>query len=120
ICIASAQLINYCILSCQTPSTSIAIYGSNFINNLQIQLSAGEIDLEGTFTNAGLGTVVLSGGSMVLRGTMDNSATVFDLARTGTLLMAGGTIKGGTIRSTDGSPLWIGTPAETLDGATHD
>ena len=75
--------------------------------------------LNGTFSTAALGTITADGGKVVLDGTLINTGSSLALGfATGSWDVAQGTIKGGTVRVSDGAGLTGGTL--TLDGVTVD
>jgi hypothetical protein len=89
------------------------------------QSNAGGINLEGTFTTAGLGNFSSPEGRIVINGRLDNTgATLLLNAAHGYLTVQGGTIVGGTIKTQDGLALVTngGTAPRmaTLDGVTID
>jgi len=72
-----------------------------------ISNNASVIDLGGTFTTAGLGSVVdVGGGTIALAGTLVNTSSTLTLnATTGSWILNGGTIQGGTLAATGGVQL---------------
>ncbi len=86
----------------------------------------GTINLGGTFTTAGLGTITPNAARVNVTGTLDNTAATLTLnAATGSWTLddgnnfaadAGGTITGGTVAQTQGSTL--GVVNGTLSGVT--
>jgi hypothetical protein len=84
----------------------------------------GTVNLGGAFTSADLGTFVRGGSSAVRltnshNGILKNTGNVLDLGTTtGTLIMYGGTIQGGTVTASGGAVLQISGNAGTLDGVT--
>jgi filamentous hemagglutinin len=126
----TAQAVNTASLTISagswTNNGTIALNNAsaNFSNNWS---SPGTISLAnnatlnmgGTFTTGGLnlGRIVRSGASTInLTGTLDNSASTFALnATTGSFLLAGGTIKGGTITRSGGADLLITSAGGYLD-----
>ncbi len=85
-----------------------------------INLTAGTLNLGGTFATAGLGTITRAGGSVNLTGTLDNTGTTLDIGSsvfgTGGLTSLTGTILSGTLVSNDGTTL--NTSSGTLSGVT--
>ncbi|MBI4986093.1 MAG: hypothetical protein HZC24_12350, partial [Rhodocyclales bacterium] len=94
----------------------------NWSNSGTLRVDAGTLNLGGKFTTAGLGSVVRSGGTLQLLGTLDNTGATLDIGSAGAFGKGGlngysnGTIAGGTLQSSDATPLqfYYGT----LDGVT--
>lgn len=90
--------------------------------------SGGTLQLDGNYTTAGLQSLVTSdAGTVVVTGLLDDSGASLTLAPGGalpSLVLQGGTLRGGTVRLAGGSLSLIsgGTPytpiASTLDGVT--
>ena len=80
------------------------------------------VDLGGTFTTAGLGTFNHVGGTVTLDGLLINTGSTLTLnATTGSWLLNGGTIRGGTLAVTGGAQLILPFDDDgTLDGVTLD
>ena len=118
---------------------TINVDSSNFLNQGAVQVSNGEtlnlsgawsnpgtitataatLNLGGSFTTAGLGTVNGSGGTVNLTGTLNNAASTLTLnAATGSWNVVGGTIAGGTINDTQGAALVGTSSGGTLSGVT--
>ena len=94
------------------------------INNLgTINLTAGTLSLGGSFKTANLGNFTRTAGTLVdIAGTLDNTGATLDvgsagLFNTGGLSSLYGTILGGTLLSTDASPV-LGSGYGKLDGVT--
>ncbi|HET6878560.1 MAG TPA: Ig-like domain-containing protein [Pirellulales bacterium] len=83
-----------------------------------IQAANGSaVNLGGLFTLAGLGSFTTTASTVSLTGTLDNTNTTLALnAATGSWNLRGGTLKGGSYTSADGSQLLFGSG--TLDGVT--
>lgn len=94
----------------------------NWSNSGVISNDASFLNLGGNFTTAGLGTLKNIGGTNFLNGTLVNTNTTFTLtATTGSLLLNGGTIQGGTVAASGGAQLLIlgnGGYSGTLNGVT--
>jgi hypothetical protein len=92
-------------------------------NSGVISNDASSIDLGGTFTTAGLGSIVdVGGGTITLDGTLINTGSTLTLnATTGSWLLNGGTIRGGVLGVPVGAQLIL-PPSDsgTLDGVTLD
>src|SRR5438045_6935338 len=73
--------------------------------------------LGGTVATANLGSFERSGGQIKITGTIDNSGRTLSLyGTTGSWLMSGGTLRGGTVSNSAGAQLIFGSG--TLDGVT--
>jgi hypothetical protein len=82
-----------------------------------LQVVGGILNLNGTFTTAGMGTVTQTSGTVNLTGTLDNTGATLTLtAATGSWNLYG-TLKGGTYVSAGGA-LLMTSPGGTLDGVT--
>lgn len=97
----------------------ISVGGKNWQNQGMITGVAGStITLIGSTTLASLGNLS-SSGAVNLAAILDNSGTSLDLsASRGSWRLAGGTILGGTITSSDGSTLILTPDGGTLAGVT--
>ncbi len=85
-------------------------------NSGTMQAVGGTLNLGGTFTSAGVQTVLGNAGTVNLTGTMDNTGNTFTLnATTGSWNLVAGTIKNGTV--TENGAALKGTGG-TLDGVT--
>ena len=69
----------------------------------------------GSFSLANLGAFTNVGGNVAILGTMDNTAGLTLNANTGSWLLRGGTINGGTINQTQGSRLDFASAINTLN-----
>ena len=75
-------------------------------NDGQIVVNNSVLNLGGSFTTAGLGSYTRSGGSINLAGSLDNTGATLVLdAATGSWNLRGGTLKGGTLATLDGTAL---------------
>ena len=95
----------------------------NWSNTGTMQVSGGTLNLGGSFTTAGIGTLTRTGGAVNITGKLDNTANTgtLDIGSAGVFGAGGlsslsGTITGGTIVSGDGTPLT--TSSGTLSGVT--
>lgn len=81
---------------------------------------SGILNLGGTFTQASLGPITRSGGTVNLTGTLDNTGGTLALnVATGSWNLSNGTIKGGTVTGSGGAGLAMVSPNDgTLDGVT--
>ncbi|MGD1277517.1 MAG: PA14 domain-containing protein [Tepidisphaeraceae bacterium] len=74
------------------------------------------VNLGGSITQASVGTLNRIGGTVSITGTLTGGLSLDDT--TGSWNLAGGTIAGGTIRSTGGAELVLTNSGGTLDGVT--
>jgi hypothetical protein len=82
--------------------------GGNWSNGGVISGNVTVINLGGAFTTASLGGLVNPGGTNFLSGTLSNTNSTLTLNLTnGTWALSGGTIQGGTVVTTNGTPLII-------------
>ncbi|MBI4984863.1 MAG: filamentous hemagglutinin N-terminal domain-containing protein, partial [Rhodocyclales bacterium] len=105
------------------PKTAAA---ENWSNAGTLNLASGTLSLGGRFSAAALasGHYTRSGGSVYLFGLLDNSGNTLDIGNAGLFgngglnrLDAGGTIKGGTVLSTNATPT-LTSNGGALDGVT--
>ena len=83
-----------------------------------IGLGSGVLNLGGSFSTAGLGTLSRSGGTVLLTGALNNAGANLTLdAAAGSWVLAGGSISGGTLTTTGGSAL-VGTASPTYSPAS--
>lgn len=86
-----------------------------------IEAANSTVNLGGTFTRQTLGQFNRTGGQVNVQGVFDNSTEVMTFnSATGSWYLAGGTIRGGTLRSADGQTLNLTTSGGTLDGVIAD
>ena len=79
--------------------------------------SGGTLNLGGSFSTAGLGIINGTNGAVYLTGSLNNTNNTLALnAASGFWTLQGGTIRGGTISTTDGAALVV--QSGTLDGVT--
>ncbi len=84
----------------------LTVLGTNWTNTGTIDETDSALNLGGTFTTTGLGTVTRSAGDVNVTGILDNSGSTFALnAVTGSWNLARGTIHGGEIATTGSAPL---------------
>ena len=84
--------------------TTATLRGS-WSNAGTIAIQNGTLELGGTFSFATLGTFTNSGGTVRILGTLNNPTALTLDAATGSWVLAGGTINGGTVNQTQGSLL---------------
>ncbi|MDB6120836.1 MAG: tandem-95 repeat protein, partial [Verrucomicrobiaceae bacterium] len=95
--------------------------GSNTWSNTgTIGATSSTVNLGGSFSVASLGTFNRTGGTVNLTGTLNNAAATLALtAATGSWVITGGTIVGGSITTTGGAALSVPVNnGGTLDGVT--
>ncbi len=107
--------------------TAVQLASGGSSGTLAVQ-SGGTLELDGNYTTAGLHSLVTSdSGSVVVTGLLDNSGATLTLGPGGTLpslVLQGGTLKGGTVKLASGSLSLLSggtayTPiSSTLDGVT--
>ncbi len=80
--------------------------------------SGGNLNLEGNFTMANVGTLNRTNGTIYVNGTLTNTGTALTLnAASGSWVLQGGTILGGSVTTTGGGSLIV-SGSGTLDGVT--
>jgi hypothetical protein len=94
--------------------------GGVWTNAGTLNMTNAAVYLGGSFTVSNLGLFNRDGGSVYVTGTLNNTGTELALnGGTGSWVMLGGTIRGGTISGTGGARLIFGNPGGgTLDGTT--
>lgn len=76
-------------------------------NFATLQIDGGTLVLAGSTKTAWLGSVIRNGGTIMLRGTLENDGDTLDLNDFGTFSIQTGTINGGTIVGSPTAPLTI-------------
>jgi hypothetical protein len=100
--------------------TNASLFLGNTTSLAAVSATNSTIYIEGTYSAAqlqGLG----SGNHVLIAqgGTLDNTNNTLTLtAATGSLLLAGGTLKGGTVNASGGAKIIVTGSASTLDGVT--
>ena len=89
-------------------------------NAASVTVTDSTLVLGGTFTRAGIGTIIRSGGIVNFTGTLDNTGSTLQLDdATGTWTVLNGTIVGGTVRTAGAARLYVPSgSAMTLQGVT--
>ncbi len=101
------------------PKANLFLEGNSWRNEGRIDLTAGTLNLGGTFSVVGLGDVRRLGGTVNLTGVLDNTGQTLTLdAGTGSWQLVGGTIRRGTVIAHDGAALIPTSSMGTLDGVT--
>jgi len=94
-------------------------------NTGTIQLAGtSRLDLGGTFSTANIGTISRAGGGLegtvAILGLWDNTGQTYNLnAATGSFMILGGRITGGTFNLSDGARLIAGNAANALNGVAY-
>jgi hypothetical protein len=111
-------VFNRGIISADVGGGTIFVAGQPLNNQGQLQSPFGTLNLAGTIASGGLGGAQSGGGQLELSGFLTNdSQTVFlDGANDVLTLLAGGTIHGGLVVTTNGSSLVVS--GGTLDSVT--
>ncbi len=115
------DVVNQGIIDVSESGAHVILQGDNWHNFGTIRVSNGSLDLGGTFTQAVLGTLQHSGGTINITGTLDN--TLGELAlndTTGAWQLAGGTITGGRITTSGRGSLITTQQGGILNGVTLD
>ena len=109
---SNVAVVNQGTIQADVAGGTIAVNGTGWSNAGTMRtLNGGTLRLDGSFTTAGLGRVVSSGGAVDLAGALDNTGATLTLdATTGPYNLRGGTIQGGTV-ATGGGALLVGTTA---------
>ncbi|HWB10108.1 MAG TPA: DUF4214 domain-containing protein [Pirellulales bacterium] len=98
--------------------TTVQLFGP-WSNVGTFNVNGGMLNLGGTFATADVGTMVHTGGTVRLSGTLDNTGATFTLnSSTGAWQLYGGTIKGGVYESPTANQLILTTAGGTFDGLT--
>ena len=108
----TAEAINGGILNIDSVAWSSAAGTLNVDNST--------LELDGSFTTAGIGTFTRTGGTVNLTGTLDNTGDTLTLdATTGSWRLVGGTVLGGTVEFADGESLMMTNNGNSMfDGVT--
>jgi hypothetical protein len=135
----TGRLLRSRTISADTAGGTITLNGTNWSNSGTIQCSSGTtlnlqgtwnnsniisanggtVNLGGSFTLAGLGTVNQSGGTVNLTGTLDTGVGILAFSpATGSWNLVGGTLLGGTVTEADGAELTFTNGGGTLNGVT--
>jgi hypothetical protein len=140
--ISPTTLINHGLISAETSGKTITISSSPFTTTGTVQATDGTLaitstswtnsgtlgvsgngvlQLGGTFTTAGLGTISRTGGTIEITGMLDNTNATLPLAATGSIILQNGTLRGGTVTTGGGAVLGIANfTTGTLDGVVLD
>jgi len=111
------SLVNQGTIVAEGTGKSMTLRGLAWVNSgLLKAANGGTLLLIGEFTQAGLGTFDSNGGTININGVLNNTASTLALDATTGSLMLTGTIKGGTIKGSDGAQLIIRN--DTLEGVT--
>ncbi|MCX6922711.1 MAG: hypothetical protein NT154_05775, partial [Verrucomicrobia bacterium] len=92
-------------------------FGGVWTNSGILNVSNSTMNLDGTFLLATLGTFNHAGGTVNITGTLLNANTTLSVnALSGTWVLNGGRIRGGTVVATNGAALVVGYYGGVLDG----
>jgi CARDB/Immunoglobulin domain len=95
-------------------------FGGAWINSGTIDATNGTVTLGGSYILADFGTFNAISNTIYLTGTLDNTNTTFvlDPQVSGTWVLDGGTILGGTVQTTNGASLIVQGTSSTMNGVT--
>jgi hypothetical protein len=100
-------------------ASTLTLDGTNWSNLGTINATNGTVKLDGTFSFSSLANFNRTGGNVFLTGTLLNGGNTLPLnATTGSWIIDGGTIRGGTVSASAPAQLLVNTG--TLDGVTLD
>ncbi len=101
-------------------NASLNLNGSDWDNDGIIDATNSTLSLDGSFTTAGIGTLLNTTGTLLIKGDLDNTGdTLVMNATTGSWMLQQGSIQGGTVSGADGAELIIsGTGNDFFDGVT--
>ena len=102
-----ANLINQGTIAAQTPGQTLTINGASWTNTGTLRADAGTLALGGSFTTAGIGTIVRTNGAIAVTGDWNNSNATLNLDALGPLFLSDGTIRGGTITGSPANPIQV-------------
>lgn len=93
-----------------TANNAALIFFNNWSNAGTITLNNATLLLNGGFTTAGLGTINRTGGAVLVTGNWNNAGAGYTFNNsTGSFLLSGGTLTGGSINFTGGNKLGVAT-----------
>jgi hypothetical protein len=93
--------------------------GDAWVNNGTVLLNASPLIVSGTVLTANFGNFSDPGGTVRVQGTLVNTGRTLSLDSSITQwLLSGGTLRGGTVSSTAGASLFVGSNGGTLDSVT--
>lgn len=121
-----SDFVNQGMIEVSTPDANLTLGadGGSWSNRGTLALTAGTLNLgspSNTFTVAALGSFTRTGGTVNLAGTLSNMGQTLTLnAATGSWLLAGGRITGGSLATAGGAALIPTSNKGTLSGVTLD
>lgn len=119
---AAMTLVNQGTITADVGGQSLTVGGTNtnWTSPGTLSAQAGNLNLGGTLTSAGLGTLASTGGTLNLTGTLNNTGATLVLDSTsGSLRLNGGTLLGGTVTATQGASLIaLSNSSNRLNGVT--
>jgi len=89
-----------------------------WVNQGTISMTDSTVRLAGTFNTTSLGSLQRTGGQIEITGTLDNAAGLLLDAGTGSWVLAGGRIAGGSVTATEGATLDFTSAGGFLAGVT--
>ncbi len=114
--LGGANVLNESTLKVGAGAT-LNLQSTTWTNTGVISAPAGTLNLGGTVTVAQLGSIQSAGATVYLNGTIDATGSTFALNQTtGSWLLHGGTLKGGTLTIADGAQLLATNYGGLLDG----
>ena len=117
---ANDTWINQGTIRADGKDVTLTFEGKNWINQGRLEArNNATLELDGSFTTAGLGTFDGTDGTILIAGTLDNTGNILTLNSTTGPLTVGsyyGTIKGGTLATADGTQFY--SAGGTFDGVT--
>ena len=110
-------VINQGTISANVSGGTIYVVAQPFTNQGLVESPLGTLNLSGTLTTAGLGSMKSGNGPLALSGVLTNNGTTLVLnGATNLLKLQGGTILGGSIATANGAALIVSSG--TLNGVT--
>ncbi len=101
------------------PGNARLSFAGTWSNHGTLTLDHGMLTLGGTFTLTALGTLRRLGGTVTLSGTLNNTGTTLTLNdTTGSWVLHGGTINGGTVDLQGGAGLMVTARPNRMNGVT--
>ena len=103
-----------------TATSSTLTFEDDWNNLGTVTVTSSTLNLDGTFTTADIGTLVRSGGTVALKGVLDNTSDTLTFnTASGSWDVSSATITGGTIQFGDGEGLnFLNSGSNFLDGVT--
>jgi hypothetical protein len=87
---------------------TLTLSGTSWVNAGNIALSSGTLNMGGSFTTAGIGTITRTGGTANITGALNNALATLALnSTTGTYVLNNGSITSGSVTAAGGAVLAI-------------